>query len=89
MLLALSACTSGPAVTVTGLVVDVQGDLTSVSEFTVLTGEGERLTLVPSEDGDYDFPLPHLRDHLRNGEPVEVRYERRDGRLVALDLSDA
>lgn len=61
----------------TGIVVDVEGDLTTVTRFTILS-EGRRISLTPVEDGDYAFPLVHLRDHLRTGEPVVVQYEGSD-----------
>ena len=40
-------------------------------------------------DGDYGFPLGHLREHLRTGEPVYIEFERIDGVLVAMRVSDA
>lgn len=85
--LVVAGCSGGGPASVTGLLVDVQGDLTTVTEFTLLVGE-ERLVFVPSPDGDYGFPLPHLRDHLRGGEPVVVGYIEADGELVATSIQD-
>ena len=71
----------------TGIVVAVDGDLTTVRSFEVLSG-GDRFVFEPSPDGDYAFPLSHLRDHLRTGEPVAVEYERVDSVLVAMRVTD-
>lgn len=84
--LTLAAC--APTGTVTGPVVAVEGDLTEVSSFTILSESGDRIELRPSPDGVYAFPLPHLRDHLRAGDPVRVSYTEEDGNLVALTLDD-
>ena len=86
VLLLATACaqTSG---TVIGSVVNVDGDLTEVRSFTVLV-EGDEMVFVPTDDGDYAYPLPHLRDHLRDGTPVKVGWERRDDKLVATTLED-
>ncbi len=73
--------------TVRGVVIDVSGNLDSITQFTVLV-EGEPIVFFPSPTGDYAFPLSHLRDHLRSGEPVEVGYEVVDGRPVATFLDD-
>ena len=70
-----------------GIVVDVQGDLTSVSAFTILV-EGDRVTFEPSAVGVYDFPLTHLQEHLRTGEPVLVGWKEADGQKLAITLSD-
>lgn len=70
-----------------GVVVDVTGDLTTVEDFTVLV-EGDPIRFVPTPDGDYAFPLPHLRDHLRTGEPVLVGWELVDGTRRATSLDD-
>lgn len=84
--LLVTACstTSGNA---TGLVVAVDGSLTEVEAFTVLV-EGEEMRFLPVEDGDYSFPLSHLREHQRTGEPVLVGWESRDDNLYALSLDD-
>lgn len=73
---------------VTGIVTAVDGDLTTVRSFEVLS-DGERVTFEPSPDGDFAFPLAHLRDHLRTGEPVAVEYEWVDGVLMATRVTDA
>lgn len=82
------ACSSPTSGTMQGIVVDVQGDLTTVTGFTVLV-EGDRVEFEPSADGDYAFPLAHLREHLRTGEPVLVGWEIVDGGRVATFLADA
>lgn len=81
------ACSSPASGTMQGIVVDVQGDLTTVTGFTVLV-EGDQVEFEPSPDGDYAFPLGHLREHLRTGEPVLVGWEIVGGSRVATFLDD-
>jgi hypothetical protein len=85
-LLLATACaqTSG---TVIGSVINVDGDLAEVRSFTVLV-EGDEMVFVPTDEGVYAYPLPHLRDHLRDGTPVKVGWERRGDQLVATTLED-
>ena len=72
-----------------GIVIAVHGDLTSVESFTVRTDDGRDLVLVPATNGDFDFPVSHLRDHLVSLEPVEVVYETRPvGTKVAIAIRD-
>ena len=85
LVLALLPADSGQLV---GIVISVDGDLTTVRSFEVLS-DGDRLVFEPSPDGDFAFPLGHLRDHLRTGEPIAVEYERVDGALVAMRVSEA
>ena len=84
LLVAACSATSGTA---SGLVVAVDGSLTVVEAFTVLV-EGEEMIFLPVEDGDYAFPLPHLREHQRVGEPVFVGWESRNDVVYALSLED-
>ncbi|MEX1281345.1 MAG: hypothetical protein AB1Z55_11585 [Acidimicrobiia bacterium] len=88
--IALAGCappaTSGTA---TGVVVDVDGDLTSVDSFTITTALGDRMTFVPAPDGDFAFPLPHLQAHVRSGDPIVVDWAREDDVLWAVSLDDA
>ena len=85
-LLLTGACsqTSG---TVVGAVIEVDGDLTEVRSFTVLVG-GEQMVFVPIAEGDYVYPLPHLREHLLDGTPVRVGWEKRGDQLAATTLED-
>lgn len=87
----IPACAQPPEGTGTaeGVVVAVEGDLTEVVSFTLVTSDEERLEFVPDpEAGNPDFPLMHLSEHLRSGDPVEVRYEERDGILWATWVED-
>jgi hypothetical protein len=84
LLVVACAQTSG---TSRGIVLSVEGSLEEVTSFTVLI-EGEEVTFVPVEEGDYDFPLAHLREHQRTGEPVLVTWELEDGIRSALALAD-
>jgi hypothetical protein len=73
--------------TVVGVVIEVDGNLDQVTSFTVLV-DGEEMTFLPAENGEYPYPLPHLREHVRTSEPVVVTWERRDGDLYAIELRD-
>lgn len=84
--LLLAACSQSSG-TVMGVVVAVDGDLTEVRSFTLLV-EGDEMTFVPASEGKYPYPLTHLRDHLRDGVPVRVGWEKRGDQLVALILDD-
>ena len=86
MTLGLVACnqTSGTA---RGVVTSVDGSLEDVTSFVVLV-EGSELEFLPSADGDYDFPLSHLREHQRTGEPVLVGWEIVGSVRYALSLAD-
>jgi hypothetical protein len=84
--LAIIACDQSSG-TARGLVTSVVGDLQDVTSFVVLV-EGEQLEFTPSPEGDYDFPLSHLREHQRTGEPVLVGWEMVDSVRYALSLAD-
>ena len=91
--LVTAACSGGgDAPTVTGVVIDVIGDLTSVESFTLRLDGGLDRTFEPDQGVLFDdsAPLSHLGDHLLSGEPVVVRYRTRDdGTLIALEVRDA
>ena len=78
------AQTSG---TVRGIVVGVEGSLDEVTSFTMLV-EGEEMAFFTTEDGDYDFPVSHLREHQRTGEPVLVTWEMEAGTRKAVAVAD-
>lgn len=73
--------------TVLGIVVGVDGTLDQIDSFTVLV-EGDEMTFRPVDDGDYPYPLGHLREHMRTAQPVYVTWEKRDGDLYATELRD-
>lgn len=73
--------------TVRGIVVGVDGDLTAVESFTLLV-EGDKMTFVPVAEVTYPFPLSHLREHLRDGTPIAVTWERSGETLLALAIAD-
>lgn len=82
-----SAC--GSDSTITGIVLDVDGDLTNVRSFTLRTGGGDVVDLVPADDGTFEFPLSHLEEHRQTLSPVTVVVERRNGIEVAVSIEDA
>lgn len=84
--LVLASCsqTSGTA---RGVVASVDGTLDEVTSF-VLLADGSELEFTPVADGEYDFPLSHLREHQRTGEPVLVGWEIVGSVRYALTLAD-
>jgi hypothetical protein len=90
-LLAVAACAptdDGTGVAI-GVVVEVDGDLSTVQAFTISTEDGDRMTFVPADDGEFAFPLPHLQEHVRSGVPVAVAWEREGETLWAIGVDDA
>jgi len=102
--LALSACSASESqdhivdndhdqglLVVTGIVIDVVGDLSTITGVTLLTEDGEQMNFVPAPDALFDGgPISHIRDHLVSGAPVQFEYrELEDGTLVAIELGDA
>lgn len=86
----LSACAASDEATVEGVVTGVDGDLTTVESFELLTTGGDTIELVPAPFGDFDFPLPHLINHMNTLEPVEVTYSiAEDGVRLASSIGDA
>lgn len=86
--LLLSLGCSQDSGTMRGIVVEVEGDLENVSGFSVLV-DGDVIEFSPSPAGTYAFPLTHLREHLRTGEPVQVGWSRTEDGLVVTFLDDA
>lgn len=85
--LLVPACTQ-TAGTAVGVVTAVDGNLTEVTSFTVLSS-GIELVFLPVEGADYEFPLVHLREHLITGEPVVVDWELDDNNdRYAMSLAD-
>ena len=79
---AMTACSSdGPAVT--GVVVAVDGDLTSVQSFDVQSTDGERLTFVPGPElSAFDHGSP-----LRVISPFDLAYKSAK-HVTGIELSD-
>jgi hypothetical protein len=80
------ACTQTSG-TARGVVTSVEGTLQEVTAFTVLV-EGEEWRMIPVADGDYEFALPHLREHRISGQPILVGWEMVDNVRYALSLAD-
>lgn len=84
--LVLTACSQSGGTTV-GVVTGVDGTLVDVESFTVLA-EGSEITFFTIDDQEYEFPLAHLGEHIRTGEPVVVGWELRDQTRYAISLTD-
>ena len=70
-----------------GVVVEViDRDLAEIETLHVRDGEGRLWTF--TTDGPLDKNGAHLRLHQVLGQTIEVRYEEREGRLVAVGLRD-
>lgn len=87
VLLMVTACSGGEGKVMTGRVVAVDGDLERVESFTMISGE-ESLTFTPAAGVRAEFPLSHLRDHLRTGDPVTVTYVETDAGPTAIVVGD-
>ncbi|MEX1124321.1 MAG: hypothetical protein WD895_04525 [Acidimicrobiia bacterium] len=85
-LVAVMACTQTSG-TARGVVISVEGSLEQVISFSVLV-EGEEWLFLPVDDGDYEFALPHLREHRLSGQPILVGWELVDNVRFALSLAD-
>jgi hypothetical protein len=77
---------SASEVSVSGVVTEVTGDLSVVSSFVVLDGDGDSHLFYPEQGLLFlGGPLAHLRDHVLSGERVTVIFEETsDGRLIAV-----
>jgi len=95
--LVLTACAGAAAngteeaVEVSGVVIDVQGNLQGTDSFTLLIEDGSELVLVPAPGLLFEGgPLSHLRDHVLSGAKVKVVYTvEDDGTHIAIEVGDA
>ena len=82
----LAACNGEPGV-VRGVVVEaVDRDLAEIEMLRIRDGDGRIWTFIT--DGPLEKNGAHLRLHQVLGQAIEVRYEEREGRLVATGLRD-
>lgn len=90
LMIMAAGCSETASVTVEGVVTAVDGDLTTIRSFDVLTVAGETIQLVPAPFGDFAFPPPHLMNHMQTLDPVMVTYTTtEDGVNLAERISDA
>lgn len=77
--------------TVTGVVIQVEGDLTDVESFEIRLDDRTSRVFVPAPGVLFDgeSSLGHLREHIVTGQPVEVRYEMSGQTYVATSVGDA
>jgi hypothetical protein len=85
----LAACGGGgDSNELTGLIVDVRGRGNEVRSFMLRSGDRTyEIRIAP--EVDYGFQLGHLRAHQSSFFPVRCKFERREGRLYALEIVDA
>lgn len=78
------------SVQATGVVVAVDGDLSAIVSFSIITADGVEMELEPAPGLLFDGgPLSHLQDHLRSGGPIAVEFHREAGRSIATRVGDA
>jgi hypothetical protein len=92
-LLVLAGCSgSDPASgdTLTGVVSEVNGDITTLTGFVVLAPDGSSHRFTPADGLLFEGgPLSHLREHIVTGQLVIVTFERgSDGELIAVHVED-
>ncbi len=91
LLVAVTAC-GGDNDAVSGVVIDVAGDITTVEEFVLRLPDGSDRTFVPAPGITFHSgaAIGHLRDHMRSGQAIVIDYEiLDDGTWVALNVDDA
>ena len=82
----LIACNGDPGV-VRGLVVEaVDRDLAEIETLRIRDSDGRVWTF--TTEGPLEKNGAHLRLHQVLGQTIEVRYEEREGRLIATGLRD-
>jgi hypothetical protein len=72
----------------TGLIIDVRGRGNDIRSFTLRSGD-QTYDIRIAPEVDYGFRLGHLRTHQSSLFPVRCKFERRQGRLYALEIVDA
>lgn len=94
-LVSLAACSSGAPKsdevrTITGVItsIDTGDGFGEVDSFEIKDGD-EIVLIYVDPDAVYDFPMAHLNAHRAGAEPVRVEAESRDGKLIAVSISDA
>jgi hypothetical protein len=77
--------------TLSGVISEVSGDLTTVTGFVVLAEDGSSHRFIPKEGLLFEGgSLTHLREHVVTGQRVVVTFESGpDGALVAVAVEDA
>jgi hypothetical protein len=76
---------------VSGVIVDVQGDITAIEQFDLVVEDGTRFTFVP-EAGSLErsgFSPAHIREHSALVEPISVTYHEVDGQNMVTGVGDA
>ena len=76
--------------TLSGVVSEVNGDLTTVTGFVVLDEDGSSHRFTPVDGLLFEGgPLTHLREHVVTGQRVVVTFEvGAEGELIAIHVED-
>jgi hypothetical protein len=77
--------------TLSGVISEVNGDLTTVTGFVVLDEDGSSHRFTPVDGLLFEGgPLTHLREHVVTGQRVVVTFEvGAEGELIAIRVGDA
>jgi hypothetical protein len=94
VILVLAGCSGSDPLsgdTITGVVSEVNGDLTTVTGFVVLAPDGSSHRFTPADGLLFEGgPLSHLREHVITGQVIVVTFEQGpDGGLIAVHVEDA
>jgi hypothetical protein len=94
VIMSVSACSTSPTTsedTLTGVISEVSGDLTTLTAFVVLAEDGSSHRFTPVDGLLFEGgPLTHLREHVVTGQPIVVTFERGSGgELTAIRIEDA
>jgi hypothetical protein len=94
LVVAVSGCSTADTssgTTLTGVISDVSGELTTVTGFVVLAEDGSSHRFTPVEGLLFEGgPLTHLREHVVTGQRVVVTFERGiEGELIAVHVEEA
>ena len=83
----MTACNGAEPGVVRGVIVEVTDrNLAEIEALTIRDGDGRLWTFTTEEALEKNGA--HLRLHQVLGQTIEVRYEEREGRLIAMGLRD-
>ena len=83
----MAACNSQSPGTVRGVILEAQDrNLAEIETLRIRDGDGRVWTFTTTEALEKNSS--HLRLHQVLGQTIEVRYEERDGELIATELRD-
>jgi hypothetical protein len=93
VIVSVSGCSTSDTTsdnTLSGVISEVNGDLTTVTGFVVLGEDGSSHRFTPIDGLLFEGgSLTHLREHVVTGQPVVVTFRQgADGELIAIRVQD-